>query len=189
MDTLSKEVLLAYEYLEIETISNDFIIIDGSPKLQRNSTMFWMSFFGSFIFYQISNYYTLELIELILLMVAVIGYFLFFRYKKKLCLNKIKFDATSGAVIYENLFMKKEFIFSEMKLIKKDARVSTGRSGYDATFFYLEDKKNKKKYSMGHFFRSQDKDLDFLKLINSFMLEKDRNKLKIIPYQRENEFD
>jgi len=140
------------------------------------------------------TYFSLSINQFIYLMLAIIVWFLLLKYKSKICLFRVQFDAMSGLVFYETPLKKHEFVFLEMKLEKKQGMVSNGRSGYDATFFYLKEEKSKKKYPLGHFFKSQDEDLDFIILIHRVMKNKDiNNVLGVIPneksYKRKDEFD
>lgn len=188
MDTLSKEVLLAYKYLEVETITKDFVLIESTKSRGRVFNFFFITFAGLILTYGLCTYYEMELFELIFWMIGIISSYFVFKYKAKLFLKRIKFDKVIGNVVYESfLKKKKEFDFSEIQMRKKDFTKVGRLSSYEATFFYFEDK-DSKQYVIGEIFRDQNKDFDFINFIKSFM-KKDSNGLNVIPYQRKNDLE
>lgn len=185
MDTLSDKVLSVYKYLEVESINSDSFVIDATSSRGSFFSVLFIIFIGGFLSYNLIIYYSLELVELIFLLLGIVGSYFVFKNKKKICLMRIKFDAVSGLVTYEDFFKKKKvFDFSEIELIKKDITRVGRVSSYKAVLFYFEAKKSKKKYMIGEIFRSQKDDFDFINFINSFMQKEDKSKLNIIPYQR-----
>lgn len=188
MDTLSNKVLSFYKELKIESITSNSVLIDNTNSRGSLFGVAFIIFVGGFLSYGLILYYTLNLIELIFLVLGIIGSYFVFKYKKIICLHRIKFDALSGLVTYEGFFKKKvTFDFSEIELIKKDITKVGRLSSYKATLFYFEDKKSKKKYIIGEIFRFQKDDFDFVNFITFFM-KQDNGDLNVIPYQRKEMF-